>query len=113
MKKLKRWLKDIFRPEDFNNLDTDAIRQALNDASVRTIWLSMCFDKLQQINMDVDKRLLLGNEAKLTDLCARRQAIQGVLSDVLSARRQVAQGTQGVRHNPKGTGDVNLDRVTA
>jgi hypothetical protein len=112
VKKLKRWLSDIFDPKDYNNLDTDSIRAALNDASVRTVWLSRCFDDLKQMNQEVDKRLLSGTNVQLTDLCARRKAYQDMLEAILSARRQVAQGTQEVRPNQRPN-DVNLDRVTA
>lgn len=112
MKKIKRWLADIFSPEDFNGLDVDAIRSALNDTSIRLIWLSNCLDSLQQINREVDKRLLSGgSNMQLTDLCARRQAYQDILEGVLSARRQVVSGVPEQRHNPKV--EVNLDRVTA
>lgn len=110
MKKIKRWLQDIFSPEEFNNMDTDAIRAALNDASVRTLWLSECFEEMKRINMDVDKRLLTHMEYGLTDLCARRKAYQDILEAILSARRQV---TQDPRPNPKVQVVVDLDRVTA
>lgn len=111
MKKLKRWLKDIFDPE--NNLDVDAMRSAFNDVSVRTLWLSTCLDELARMNQEVDKRLLNGLTMQLTDLCARRKAYQDVLEAILSARRQVVAGSQDVRPNPKSKVDVDLDRVTA
>lgn len=112
MKKIKRWFKDIFDPEEFNNLDTEAIRAAFNDVSVRNIWLSGCFEELKRINMEVDKRLLSGTNLQLTDLCARRKTYQDVLEAVLSARRQVVKEPQELRHNPRPS-EVNLDRVTA
>lgn len=108
--KIKRWLTNIFTPEEFNNLDTDAIRSAFNDTSVRTLWLSMCLDELVRINQEVDRRLLSGTNLQLTDLCARRQAYQDILEAVFSARRQIAQD---IRPNPKSKVEVNLDRVTA
>lgn len=108
MKKLERWLKDIFDPE--RDLDIDAIRSAFNDVSVRSIWLSGCLDELRRMNMEVDKRLLNGANLSLADLCARRKAYQDILEAVLSARRQV---TQESRPNPKVAVAVNLDRVTS
>lgn len=111
MKKIKRWLRDIFAPHDFNDIDTDAIRAAFNDSSVRAFWLSACFDELKRINLEVDQRLLSGTNLQLTDLCARRRAYQDMLELVLSAKRRVVQETQDLRPNlPSG---VNLDRVTA
>ncbi len=111
MKTIKRWLKDLFDPQTFNNLDTAAIGGALNDPGVRTLWLAYCLDELKSINLEVDKRLLLArdNEMGLIDLCARRKAFQDVLEAILSARRKL---TQEVRPNPRTPSDVNLDRVT-
>lgn len=108
--KLKRWFKDIFEPDTFNNLDTTAIGNALNDSGVRAIWLAYCFDEIVRLNMEVDKRLLSGSEMGLTDLCARRKAIQDMLEAVLSARRQL---TQDQRPNPRPLVAIDLDRVTA
>lgn len=109
MKKLKQFLSDIFKPEEYNDLDTAGIAQALNDASVRNIWLVNCLNDLKTINQDVDRRLLQGSEFGLLDLCARRKAYQDILEGILSARRQV---TQEVRPNPRASVSVDLDRVT-
>lgn len=108
MKKIKRWLKEIFDPE--YDIDVDAIRAAFNDTSIRTLWLSNFLDEIKRINREVDKRLLSGPHFQLTDLCARRKAFQDMLEYVLSARRQV---TQDVRPNPKVPVEVDLDRLTA
>ena len=113
MKKLKKWLKDYFNPEEFNDLDVEGIVQALNDSSVRHVWLTSVLSDLKAINLEVDRRLLDGgSEYGLTDLCARRKAYQDILSGVLSARRTVVSGTQEVRHNPRPV-SIDLDRVTA
>ncbi len=113
MKKLKKWLSDYFSPESFNDLDVDGIAQALNDSSVRHIWLTRTLAELKTINLDVDKRLVSGTNLQLTDLCARRKAYQDVLESILSARRTVVSGTQEQRPNPKAPVLVDLDRVTA
>jgi hypothetical protein len=110
MMRIKRWLKEVFNPVQFNNLDVAAISGAFNDPGVRQEWLSYCFDELVAMNIEVDRRLLSGNDLGLTDLCARRKAFQDILEAVLSARRKLAQGT---RPNPQPKVDVNLDRVTA
>lgn len=111
MNKLRHWLRDYFNPEEFNDLDVTGISEAMNDSSIRSIWLSNVIEEMRQINISVDKRLLSGNDVGLIDLCARRKAYQDILESALSARRQVV-GTQEVRHNPKVQA-VNLDRVTA
>lgn len=110
MKQVKRWLKEIFGAEEFNNLDTAAIANAFNDPGVRALWLVYCFEELRNINMEVDRRLLSGTEMGLIDLCARRKAFQDILEAIPSARRKL---TQDVRPNPRILNDVNLDRVTA
>lgn len=112
MRKIKRWFKDIFSPEEFNNMDTELIRAAFNDVSVRNIWLTECFEELKRMNMEVDQRLLTGTNLQLTDLCARRKAYQDILEAVSSARRQVEK-SQDARHNPRVESVVNLDRVTS
>lgn len=107
---MKRWLKEMFAPDTFNDLDTSAIASAFNDPSVREMWLTYCFEELKRINLEVDRRLLVGSETGFIDLCARRKAFQDVLEAVLSARRKLSQAA---RHNPRVLSDVNLDRVTA
>lgn len=109
MRKIKRWFRDFFKPEDFNDLDMFSIGEAFNDQRVRSFWLLGCLEELKRMNMEVDKRLLSGSELGLIDLCARRKAYQEVLESILSAKRQVLQE---VRPNPRSSA-VNLDRVTA
>lgn len=109
MKKVKRFLKDLFGPQEFNDLDTEAIGSAFNDLGVRTLWLNYCFEEIKRINQEVDSRLLTGSMYGITDLCARRKAYQDVLDAVLVARRQV---TQAGNHNPRSETLINLDRVT-
>lgn len=109
MKKIKRWFREIFEPEVFNGIDTSMIAGAFNDPSVRSLWLTYCFEEIVRINMEVDKRLLFGTEMGLIDLCARRKAFQDILEAGLSARRKLAQD---VRPNPQPLSAVNLDRVT-
>lgn len=111
MKKIKRWLKEIFEPEYFNGLDTAAVAGAFNDPGVRSLWLAYCFEEIVRINMEVDKRLLAARDTEmdLIDLCARRKAFQDILEAVLSARRKL---TQDVRPNPRPQGVIDLDRVT-
>jgi len=108
MKKFKRWLTDIFEAGD--DIDLAQIGEALNDPSVRVIWIASCLSEIKRIHMEIDRRVLGGNNLDIKDLCARRKAYQDVMEAVLSARRTV---TQDVRHNPRTETVVNLDRVTA
>lgn len=111
MKKIKRWISEVFEPSNFNDLDTTPILEALNDASVRKEWVLEVFEMLKNVNLEVDKRLLAGTESGYIDLCARRKAIQDILLMVSSAKRKVTHGTG---HNPKvGEVIVNLDKTTA
>ena len=109
MRRIKRWLKEVFEPETFNDLDVSAIGVAFNDQEVRAIWMTWVCDELRAMNMEVDKRLLSGSGASFTDLCARRKAFQDVLEAVLVANRR---RMQEVRPNPRPS-VINLDRVTA
>lgn len=110
MKKIKRWFKEIFEPEAFNDLDTATIAAALNDPGIRALWLVYCFDEIKAINQEVDKRLLNGSDIGLLDLCARRKAFQDVLEAIPAQRRKL---TQDARPNPRPLVAVDLDRVTA
>lgn len=109
MRTLRKWLKDYFEPEIFNDLNVGDIGSALNDTSVRTVWLSSLMEELKTINLEVDRRLLSDSQFGLIDLCAKRKAYQDILEGILRARRQV---TQGLRPNPKFQGVVDLDKVT-
>lgn len=110
MKRVKRWLADIFEPAEFNGLDLVGIGEAFNDSAVRSRWLLDLLEELRRINLEVDRRLLMGNDFGFNDLCARRKAFQDVLEGVLSAKRSIAQE---VRPNPRPqVSGVNLDRVT-
>lgn len=110
MMKIKKWMKDIFNPEDFNDINLAEVAEALNQSDLRQRWLLAVLTEIQRINMEVDKRLLHGPEYGITDLCARRKAIQDVLELSLSLKRQMQK--QEGRPNP-GIGMINLDRVTA
>lgn len=109
MKKLRKWISDIFDPEVMNDLDVGAIASALNDSAIRAFWLNGLLDELKRINQEVDRILLGDGMGNISDLCARRKTYQDILEGVLSARRIV---TQGVAHNPPSRPLVDLDRVT-
>lgn len=109
MKKIKKWFQEIFEPEEFNDLDVYGVAEALNDSDIRKRWFLAVLDEIKQININVDRRLLSGQDFGLSDLCARRKAFQDALELVLTIKRQ---GRQDVRHNP-GQQVINLDRVTA
>lgn len=107
MRKLERWLKNIFNPE--HDFDMTAIGQALNDPDVRMRWLIDHLEEIRQMNLEVDRRLLDGEDYSMADLCARRKAYKDVLDAILSARRNKPQD---LRHNPGSIPLVDLDRVT-
>jgi len=111
MKKIVKWFSEMFADPEFTDLNMAAIGEALNDLSVRTIWLNSCLTEIKRIHMEVDSRLLSGNPQSITDLCARRKAFRDMLESILSARRQVMNVQE--RPNPKSPILVDLDRVTA
>mgnify|MGYP001576703211 CR=1 FL=1 len=108
MKKLKRWIKDIFAVEEMEHLDTGLLMEAFNDPNVRTHWLLSVLNDLQAIHLEVDKRLLTGSEYGISDLCAKRKAYQDILEGILSAKRKVMHDQ---RPNPRPQ-VIDLDRVT-
>ena len=108
MKKVKKWLSEIFSPENVQGLHLESLTEALNEPMTRDIWLNMVYADLKNMNEEIDRVLLSEQEYKLTDLCARRKAYQQILESLLSAKRS----TPSVSHNPQPNGLVDLDRVT-
>jgi hypothetical protein len=108
VKKLRHWLKEIFNPQEFNDIDVAGVAQAFNDPSVRSLWIAGCLDEIKRINISLDQCLLTLGTKAIPDLCARRKAIQDVLEMALSARRQLASES---RPN-LSVAAINLDRVT-
>ncbi len=106
MKKLNRWLKNLFSPKELQGLDVQEILAALNEEPVRKLWIYEAFQELKRMNLEIDKRLLTGVTYNLTDLAARRKAYQDMLDGILSARRQLRSP------NPK-MGQFDLESVTA
>jgi hypothetical protein len=110
LKKIPRWLNSVFSPVHFQNLDAAELLEALTNPAAARTWLTEMFDELKRLNLEVDRRLLSANDFRLTDLCARRQAIQYVLEALKSAKASVpaAKGP-----NPRiQVPEVDLDRVT-
>lgn len=110
MKKIRKWISDLFEAGDYQDISLDYIVDAFNDPSVRSAWLQMVVDEIRAINMEVDRRLLNGLETGLIDLCAKRRTYQDILNFVVSAKKTVKQTeSPNLRHKSL----VDLDRVTA
>lgn len=107
MKKLVLSLKELFSPKYLYNLDTQEVLGAMADPSVRKEWLYELFEELKRLNLEIDRRLLMGKQLDVTDLASRRKAYQDVLESVLIARRRIRNP------NPKDrSGSFDLDSVT-
>ncbi len=107
MKKIARWLKDVFSPKELQGLDVQEIIAALGDEPTRKMWIYEVFQELKRVNLEVDRRLLAAQTSGLTDLAARRKAYQDVLDGILAAKRQIKNP------NPKSkTGEFDLESVT-
>ena len=106
MKKIPVMLKQIFSPQDLLGLNVSDLLSALNDASIRREWMYQVLEELKRLNLEVDKRLLSGNDFGITDLAARRKAYQDALESILLAKRQIRN------NNPKSSTGFDLDSVT-
>lgn len=103
-----RWihkLSDLWAPEEIQEIRTQDVEFALQDITVRKIWLQKVFDQIRQCNLDVDSRLRKGNK-EVSDLVFKRQALQGILEAVFEAKRQ-AKG-----YDTKKPGEFDLASVT-
>lgn len=107
MKKLSRWMNNIFTPKELHGLDVLEILSALNEEPIRKLWIYEALQELKRMNLEIDKRLLLGNSFQIIDLAARRKAYQDIFDGILSARRQIHSP------NPKTKGHFDLENVTA
>ena len=105
MKKIPKLIQEWFSPKALQGLDIQEIMSAMEDRTIRNIWVADLFDELQRLNLEVDNRLLNVEGVNITDLAARRKAYQDVLVAVLSAKRQVKS------HTPQ-SGSFDLDSVT-
>lgn len=110
MRYVKKWLSEMFEPEQAQDLDISMIVESLTDMEVRNIWMESVFEQIKTINLEIDKRMLSGDTQGIQDLCVKRRTIQELLESILSARRTVLGKSQS--HNPRPA-YVNLDRVTA
>ena len=107
MRKILQKFKDIFNPKELQGLDSLELLAAFNDPSVRKQWLWEVYEELKRLNLQIDAKMLSGSDFRLTDLCAKRKAIQDVLELILIARRQVKS------NNPADRSGFDLDAVTA
>jgi tryptophanyl-tRNA synthetase len=106
MRKLSRWLSNVFTPKELHGLDVVEILAALNEEPIRKQWIYEAFQELKRMNLEIDKRLLNNVTYNLTDLAARRKAYQDILEGILSAKRMIHN------HNPKSKGQFDLESVT-
>lgn len=106
MKKLSRYLKNVFSPKELQGLDVREILAAFNEEPIRKLWIFEAFKELQRLNLEIDRRLSTNEIVYLTDLAVRRKAFQDVLEGILSAKRQIHN------QNPKAKGEFDLDSVT-
>jgi hypothetical protein len=88
MKKIPNLVREWFSPKSIQDLDIQDILAGMADPIIRKIWIADIFDELQRLNLEVDRRLLSGNDFHITDLAARRKAYQDILESVRSARRR-------------------------
>lgn len=109
MKLIKRFLSDVFDPK--HDIDIQAVGEALNDPYVRTAWLEGVLFSIKSLSLEIDKRLWMGNEYKLSDLCARRRAYQEILESVLSAKRQKPQAE--TQNQFSRMAHINLDKLAS
>lgn len=108
MKSIPRYLTRLFSPKHLQNLDVLELLQALNNETIRKIWLYEVYQDLREMNLGVEKALLNG-DMRLNDLSARRRAYQDVLEGILTAKKRQMEEKD---HDHKVQSVIDLDRVT-
>lgn len=106
MKKVPRFLLNLFSPQHLQNLDVLELLEAFNNPTVRKLWIYEVYQELRALNLGVEKALLTG---KTTDLSVRRKAIQDVLELITTAKRRCSEEKDP---DHKILAEVDLDRVT-
>lgn len=108
MKKLPRYLLRLFSPKHLQNLDVLELLQAMNNETVRKLWLYDIYQELREMNLGIEKALL-NQDTRINDLSARRKAYQDVLEGILGAKRRQTEETD---HDHNVQSLIDLDRVT-
>ncbi len=108
MRKISRYLKRLVSPRYMQDIDLADLLRAMNDETVRRIWLYEVYQELRNLNLGVEKALM-GGDISISRISARRRAFQDVLEMILNARTRRLEERDP---NPRFESEVDLDRVT-
>lgn len=106
MKKVPRFLLNLFSPQHLQNLDVLELLEAFNNPTVRKLWIYEVYQELRALNLGIEKALVSGN---VKDLSARRKAYRDVLELILVAKRRCLEEKDP---DPRFKSEIDMDRVT-
>lgn len=93
-----KFIADLFKAEEIQDISIDAVVMALNDASVRAHWIREMLLEIKNINVSIDADLLQKKEQDIKEKSARRRAIQYAFDQVLLSKRAVE--SQSAHNSP-------------
>ncbi len=102
-------LMELFNPSQFQELDVYGVLSALQNQAVLKMWLYEVLSQIKQLNLQIDQGLLSGKTYDISDLSAKRRALQGVLESALSIHREVRRDTS---HNQVTKADFDFEGLT-
>jgi hypothetical protein len=108
MKKIPRFLHNLFSPHHLQNLDVLELMNAFNNPTVRKLWLYEVYQELRSLNMGIETALLT-NSYVINTLSPRRKAYQDILEAILVAKRRCLEEKDP---DPQFKSEIDLDRVT-
>jgi len=84
-----KFITDIFKVEEIQQINIQEVVMALNDSSVRAHWIRELLAEIQNLNISIDHDLLQKKEQDIKDKSARRRTLQYVFEQVLLSRKRV------------------------
>lgn len=90
MRDFKSWLLNIFdtKASQFkNDISLEQVMEALNDATVRKLWIQSILDKIQTMNMELDNLLAKEDRQRSWETFAiERRTLLRCITMILDAR---------------------------
>lgn len=90
MRNFKAWIAKILSPEQAqlkSDISLEQVMEALNDATVRRLWIQAMLDKVQMMNLELDNLLSKEDRQRTWEMFAiERRTLLRSITMILDAR---------------------------